>query len=86
MSDVINQLIGIPLLRNVLHVILMNPGTTKPMHANVAHHQDWFKQENVYARHLKLNGMLTAKLVAAQPILLDKIVKLALLQDFGMPI
>ncbi len=86
MSDVISHLIGIPLLRNVLHAILMNLGTTRPMHVNVAHRQDWFKQENVYARHLKLNGMLTAKLVAAHPIRMDKIVKLVLLQDFGIPI
>jgi hypothetical protein len=82
--DVPNLLIGIHLLKNALHAILMNPGTIKLICANAAHLQDQFKLENALAHTLKYNGMQILKLVIAHLILMVIIASHVLPQDFGI--
>jgi len=57
-SDAQNLLIGIPLLRNVLPVTLMNLGIQTPTLAIAVLLQDLFREENVFVLLLKHNGML----------------------------
>ena len=82
--DAVNLLTGILSPKSVLHAILTSLGTNKPMLVNVAQHHDLSKQENVSVPLQRLNGTPIAKLATVHLTLMEKIAKLAQLQDSGI--
>lgn len=82
--DAQNLLIGTPLLRNVLHAILMSLGILSLTLVIAAQLQDQFKEENAYVLSQRPNGTPLTKFVTVLQTLMVLIVKPAQLQDFGI--